>query len=130
MEWMLLPLKRYAEFSGRSRRKEYWMFFLFTIMVGIVLGIIDAVLGLNFGSGFGSNGVLGSLFSLATLVPSLAVGIRRLHDTDRSAWWLLLVLLPIIGWIVLLVFYCTEGTRGSNRFGDDPKSENLADVFA
>ena len=93
MEWMILPLKRYADFSGRSRRKEYWMFFLFTIIVSVALGIIDAVLGLNFGSGFSSNGVLGSLFSLATLVPSLAVGIRRLHDTDRSGWWLLLVFL-------------------------------------
>lgn len=128
MEWMILPLKRYAEFSGRSRRKEYWMYFLFTIIVGIVLGGIDGILGLN--AGLGRTGVLGGLFSLATLIPSIAVAIRRLHDTDRSGWWLLLVFIPILGWIALLVFYCTEGTRGPNAFGPDPKAENLGDVFA
>ena len=95
MEWMILPLKRYFEFGGRSRRKEYWMFILFTIIVGAVLGVLDAVLGLDFnsddtGSFRGGNGVLGSLFSLATLIPSISVAVRRLHDTDRSGWWLLM----------------------------------------
>ena len=126
MEWMLLPLKRYAQFSGRSRRKEYWMFTLFTILVSIAASLIDVILGF----GFQNNGPVGIIASLALLVPGIAVAMRRLHDTDRSGWWLLLFLLPIIGWIVLLVFYCTDGTPGTNRFGPDPKGENLAEVFA
>lgn len=144
MEWMILPLKRYFDFSGRSRRKEYWMFFLLTIIVGIVAGIIDSMLGFGTASSvttdsgvsasFSSRGPVAAITSLALLIPSIAVAIRRLHDTDRSGWWLLLVLIPIIGWIVLLVFYCTDGTRGTNRFGPDPKdpggSANAAEVFS
>ena len=139
MEWMILPLKRYFEFSGRSRRKEFWMFALLSIVVSIAASIIDSILGFGHsatyagatgvGASYGSKGPIGALASLALLIPSLAVSFRRLHDVDRSAWWLLLSFIPILGWIVLLVFDCTEGTRGSNRFGPDPKSENLADVF-
>ncbi|MBB5715507.1 DUF805 domain-containing protein [Sphingomonas aerophila] len=136
---MVLPLKRYFDFGGRSRRREYWMFFLFTIMLSLVAGIIDNLLG--YGSSFrtvtetsvsagaSSNGPVNALVSLALIIPSLSVGFRRLHDTDRSAWWLLLVFLPLLGWIALLVFYCQEGTRGTNRFGPDPKGENLVEVF-
>ena len=133
MNWMLLPLRRYLEVSGRSRRKEYWLFVLFTVLVSIALSLVDRAIGSDFGTDAGSfsgNGLLSGLFSLATIVPSFTVAIRRLHDTDRSGWWLLLVLLPIIGWIALLVFYCLDGTRGPNRFGSDPKGENLSDVFA
>ena len=140
MEWMVLPLKRYAEFSGRSRRKEYWMFFLLTIILSVVAGVLDTLLGFGsaasysgaggVGASFRSNGPIGLILSLGLLVPSIAVAVRRLHDTDRSGWWLLLVLLPIIGWIALFVFYCLAGTRGPNRFGPDPKGENLRDVFA
>lgn len=174
MEWMLLPLKRYAQFSGRSRRKEYWMFLLFTILASIILGIIDAALGLTLGgdddagNSFGNTGVLGGIFSLATLIPSIAVGVRRLHDINRTGWWLLMpvgaalvagilggtlgsatgtgllgvgvgvglalaVFALIIGGVLLLVFYCLEGTRGPNRFGPDPKdpagTADLHEVF-
>ena len=139
MEWMILPLKRYLEFGGRSRRKEFWMFILFSILVGIAAGIVDAILGYGSGSSyaaangvhasFRSNGPVGGLTSLALLIPSLAVTFRRLHDTDRSAWWLLLTLLPVIGWIALIVYYCIEGTPGPNRFGADPKGANLSEVF-
>lgn len=140
MEWMVLPLKRYIEFGGRSRRKEYWMFFLFTIIVSVVAGLIDALLGFGStnsfagpggaGASFRSNGPVGLIVSLGLLIPSLSVAFRRLHDTDRSAWWLLLVFIPILGWIALLVFYCQEGTRGPNRFGADPKGADLTEVFS
>ena len=94
MEWMLMPLRRYAQFSGRSRRKEYWMYTLFIVILSIVASIIDGGLGLTGESGYGP---ITGILSLATLIPSIAVGIRRLHDTDRSGWWLLIALVPLIG---------------------------------
>lgn len=143
MEWMLLPLKRYAQFSGRSRRKEYWFFFLFLLIVSMVLMALDSMLGLGgstsrdfersatgmSASYYSSAGILTFIFALATFIPNLAVAIRRLHDTDRSGWWLLIGLIPLVGAIVLLVFFLTDGTRGPNRFGPDPK-ETPADVAA
>ncbi len=142
MEWMLMPFKRYAEFSGRSRRKEYWMYVLLLVIVGVVLGALEGMVGL--GGTVGPYGPLSAIFLLATFVPSLAVGIRRLHDTDRSGWWMLVGLLPyalsvgvtlsgnlllggilgivaLITCIAVLVFMCLDGTKGSNRFGSDPK---------
>jgi len=116
MDWMLLPLRRYAEFTGRSRRQEYWMFFLFVMLVTIGLSIIEEILGLRIGEA----GILSGLFSLAILIPGIAVGIRRLHDIDRSGWWLLIGLVPLVGAIVLIVFMATRGTAGDNRFGADP----------
>jgi uncharacterized membrane protein YhaH (DUF805 family) len=140
---MLLPLKRYAQFSGRSRRKEYWFFFLFLLIVSMVLMALDSMLGLGgstsrdfersatgvSASYYSSAGILTGIFFLATFIPNLAVAIRRLHDIDKSGWWLLIGLVPLIGWIVLIVFYLTDGTRGPNRFGPDPK-ETPADVAA
>src|SRR5688572_17106125 len=95
MEWMLMPLKRYAEFSGRSRRKEYWMYLLGLIIVGIVVGLIESALGL--GPVIWLYGPLTALLLVATFVPSLAVGVRRLHDTDRVGWWILLPVVPELG---------------------------------
>ncbi|MDG4773409.1 DUF805 domain-containing protein [Solwaraspora sp. WMMD792] len=112
-------LTQYVGFSGRARRSEYWWFALFSLLVSIVTSILDTALGTNFEDS--TNGVIGLLVSLALLLPSLAVAVRRLHDTDRSGWWILIGLIPIIGWIVLLVFYVQNGTAGSNRFGPDPK---------
>jgi uncharacterized membrane protein YhaH (DUF805 family) len=128
LDWMLLPLKRYAEFTGRSRRKEYWMFFLFCLIVSVVANIIDGVLGMS-GMVGGVYGPVTTLFALAVLVPSIAVGIRRLHDTNRSGWWILIALVPLIGAIVLLVFYASDGTNGDNQYGPDPKSENAVQAF-
>jgi uncharacterized membrane protein YhaH (DUF805 family) len=139
MEWMTLPLKRYAEFGGRSRRKEYWMFFLLMIILGVIAGTIDTVLGFGTtsrsitgtGYSFGwatHNGPVEIVLWLATLIPSLSVTIRRLHDLDKSGWWLLILLVPLIGAIVLLVFMCIEGTRGTNRFGPDPLAGERADI--
>jgi uncharacterized membrane protein YhaH (DUF805 family) len=128
MEWATLPLKRYAEFTGRSRRKEYWMFTLLVFVAAIVLSLVETLLGL--GGMVGPYGPLTSLLLLAIFVPSIAVGIRRLHDTGRSGWWLLIGLVPLIGGIVLLVFYCSEGNKGPNEYGPDPKGEDLAATFA
>ena len=128
MEWMLMPYRRYAEFSGRSRRKEYWMYVLFNIIVAVVLSILEGVAGLS--QMVGPYGPLTALFVLGSLVPSIAVSIRRLHDTDRSGWWLLLALVPIIGSLVLLYFYILEGTRGQNEYGADPKGAANTEVFS
>ena len=119
MSWYLQALKKYAVFSGRSRRMEYWYFVLFNIIVSIVLGTIDALLG-TLGSGMGV-GLLSGIYGLAILIPSLAVTVRRLHDTDRSGWWILIALVPLIGTIVILVFALLEGTPGSNQYGPNPK---------
>ena len=116
----LTPLRRYAQFSGRARRAEYWWFYLLLIIGLVVALILESLLG--FGGSVGPYGLLSGLFGLAMLVPSLAAGVRRLHDTDRSGWWLLIAFIPLIGAIVLLVFYVSEGTRGDNRFGPDPKT--------
>ena len=113
MNWYLGCWKKYAEFSGRARRKEFWMFVLFNFLVSIAVGIVDGILG--------TNGALGGLYSLAVLIPSLAVAARRLHDTDRSGWWQLIALIPLIGVIILLVFVCSDSKPGENRFGANPK---------
>jgi uncharacterized membrane protein YhaH (DUF805 family) len=121
MEWATLPLKRYADFTGRSRRKEYWMFTLLAIGIYIVASILDRIAGMN-GMIAGRYGPITVLVALGLLVPSLAVSIRRLHDSDRSGWWLLLGLVPMVGEIIVLVFMVLKGTRGDNRFGADPKA--------
>jgi len=133
---MFMPLRRYADFSGRSRRKEYWMF---ALMNAIVWTIIFA-LGLWGADSklFSSSEELmmyflatGGIYTLITLIPSLAVAIRRLHDSDKSGWMLLVGLIPLVGGFILLFFYVTEGTPGPNRFGPDPKAENTdSRVFA
>jgi uncharacterized membrane protein YhaH (DUF805 family) len=141
MNWMLLPYRRYAEFTGRSRRREYWMFVLFCVLV---FAVLNALFGTNevirtstdFGTGFsygsrltGGGGVIGGLFALASFIPALAVSVRRLHDQDRTGWLLLLVFLPFFGGFALFVLMCLEGTRGPNRYGFDPKNPTDIDVF-
>ena len=128
MEWMILPLRRYAQFSGRSRRMEYWMFTLFTLLVTVVATLADAA----FGFGVEENGPVGVITSLALLIPGIAVAVRRLHDIGRSGWWYLLIFAIVIGWIVLLVFFCTDGQPGSNEYGPDPKNpeHDAADIFS
>lgn len=113
MNWYIGALKKYAVFSGRARRTEYWMFILFNVIIAAVLGFIEGLIG--------SPGTISGLYSLAVLIPSLAVLARRLHDTDRSGWWILIGLVPFIGALVLLIFAVLPGTQGSNRFGPDPK---------
>ncbi|MEC5398646.1 DUF805 domain-containing protein [Uliginosibacterium sp. H1] len=117
MDWYLGVLKKYFVFEGRARRKELWMFTLFNFIAIIVLSIIDGMLGLKVGD----IGILGGIYNLAVLLPSLGVGARRLHDSNHSGWWLLLCLVPIVGAIALLVFFVLDSTPGSNRFGPNPK---------
>jgi uncharacterized membrane protein YhaH (DUF805 family) len=111
---------KYATFSGRACRSEYWFFILFLTLAQLVAAIVDLALG------FRETGPLATLLSLAALLPWLAATCRRLHDVDRSGWWLFLWLIPVIGAIVIFVWNVMRGTRGPNRFGDDP----LADVGA
>lgn len=119
MEYFLHALKNYAMFSGRARRKEYWMFILFQILFGVAAFILDNLLGTTIG---GSSGVIYSLYSLALLIPGLAVAVRRLHDVGKSGWFMLIILIPLVGVVWLLVLECTEGTPGDNEYGPDPKA--------
>lgn len=101
----------YVNFNGRAARSEFWYWTLFTFLVSVVLGAIDYGIG---------SGVLGDLWGLATFLPGLAVAARRLHDTDRSGFWLFLLVLPLVGIIVLIVWWCFAGTPGSNQYGVNP----------
>ena len=112
-------LRKYVGFSGRARRSEYWWFFLFTVLVSMVASVLDSILGTM--SDTTNVGLIGSIASLALLLPSIAVAIRRLHDTSRSGWWILIGLIPIVGWIILIVFYCQD-SHGENRYGPSPKT--------
>ena len=119
MNWYLEVLRKYAVFRGRARRKEYWYFLLFNIIITIVLGAIDAVTG-SF-SAEGGVGLLGGIYALAILIPAVAVTVRRLHDTDHSGWWLLIGLIPLIGAVVLFVFTVQDSNAGENQYGPSPK---------
>jgi uncharacterized membrane protein YhaH (DUF805 family) len=140
MEYVLMPLKRFADFSGRSRRKEFWSYILFIWVATFVLMYLDSALGLGgtatsyseAGSvGFNmSGGLLTILFVLATIVPNLAVSVRRLHDVGKSGWMLLIGLIPLVGWIYLIVQYVQPGTIGANPYGPDPKGEDVGKAFA
>lgn len=112
MHWYFTVWERHADFDGRSRRCEYWYFILFNFFAFLIVWTIDLVLGTR---------IPYFVYALAAFVPSLAVHIRRLHDTNRSGWWLLGWLIPVIGWIVMIVFYCQDSQPGDNRFGPDPK---------
>ncbi len=116
MGWYLKVLRQYADFTGRARRKEYWMFALVSTIISVVLAIFASALSLH--------NVLspGLLYSLAVLLPTLAVSVRRLHDTGRSGWWLLISIIPLIGTIVLIVFFATDGEGQPNAYGPDPKA--------
>ena len=121
MRWYLRALRNYAVFSGRARRKEYWFFLLFTLVFTIVMALIDQVLG-TYDEGTGI-GLLTGLYEVAMIIPGLAVSVRRLHDTSRRGWWLLLSLIPIVGGIIVFVFMVLPSRRGANRYGLDPTSE-------
>ncbi|GEB32028.1 DUF805 domain-containing protein [Brevibacillus parabrevis] len=117
MDWYLKVLKNYVGFSGRARRTEYWMFTLFSVIISLVLMLIEYLVGLPQS--------LSSLYSLAVLLPSLGVSVRRLHDVGKSGWWLLLGLIPLIGAIILLVFFCQD-SESDNNYGPNPKAEGRA----
>jgi uncharacterized membrane protein YhaH (DUF805 family) len=120
LKWYLAALKKYADFSGRAQRAEYWYFVLFYFIFFILLAIIDQAVGLfNYEI---TMGLLSGLFGLAMFLPSIAVAVRRLHDTGRSGWWLLISLIPLVGGIVLIVFCCLDSAPGTNAYGPNPKA--------
>ena len=125
MEWYLKVMRdNYASFSGRARRKEFWMFVLVQAIIMIGLMILDSVLGLDFelqGISLGY-GYLYSIGIIVHFIPSLAVVVRRLHDVGKSGWFYLLVLIPFIGWVWLFILYCIEGQKEDNKWGPDPKA--------
>ena len=154
VDQILEPFRRAFDYSGRSRRREYWLYALLTFVVLNVIGWIEETLGLAGANG-GSSSPVGGIVWLGLMIPGLAVAIRRLHDSNRAGWWVLLPLAPFLLWIAamiaglyreshfpfvliaifvaplaFLVLMCLPGTRGPNRFGPDPKAESLADIFA
>jgi uncharacterized membrane protein YhaH (DUF805 family) len=111
MNWYLMVLKKYAVFNGRARRKEYWMFFLFSLIISFILGIIEGVAGINPD---GTESLLANVYSLAIVIPYIAVGVRRIHDIGRSGWW---ILFPVVN----LVFFCLDSEDRENKYGSNPK---------
>jgi uncharacterized membrane protein YhaH (DUF805 family) len=117
MHWYTDVIKKYAVFSGRAARPEFWWFVLFNIIISAAINlVVSAVAGHSAGQ------AVGEIYSLAVLLPSLGVGIRRLHDTNRTGWWYLLVFIPILGWIVLIVFLALASDPGPNKYGPNPQS--------
>lgn len=112
MNWYVEVLKKYLDFGGRARRKEYWMFVLVNILITAILGILSALINVP---------IISVIYSLATIVPSLAVTVRRLHDIGKSGLWIFINFIPIIGGIWLLILLCTEGSSTANQYGIDPK---------
>ena len=140
MEWMLMPLRRYADFSGRSRRKEYWLFALLQFLIYLAVVVVTVLFAIVASArGSGSDEVAGvmviigmilfGIVGLALFIPSLAVTVRRLHDQDFTGWLILIQFVPF-GPLVLLVMMCLEGTRGPNRFGEDPTLRSAHDIFS
>lgn len=119
MNWFLVAFKKYAEFNGRARRKEYWMFWLFNYLITMLLFIVELSSGtFNFGNGIGP---LTGLFGLIMFLPSISVTVRRLHDVNKSGWFILISLIPIIGGIWLFIKLVTNSTPGTNKYGENPK---------
>ena len=114
MEWYIGVLRQYTVYTGRARRKEYWMFVLISTMVSVVLNVLDAF--------FGSFGWASLLYGLAVFLPTACVAMRRLHDTGRSGWWLLLCFIPLLGLLILLYFLVQDSEEGENEYGLNPKS--------
>ncbi len=137
MDLMFQPLRKYADFTGRARRMEFWLFWLFLIGVEIVFSILIGMVGGSMMAMGDPNGfaamsgpamglwIIYGLVMLALLIPSLAVAIRRLHDTNRTGWWVLLALIPFLGALVLIIFYLLDGTPGPNKYGPDPKGRGV-----
>jgi uncharacterized membrane protein YhaH (DUF805 family) len=123
MNWYMQALKKYAVFSGRARRKEYWFYMLFYLIILVVLSICDGIIGTTMQGG--GVGILTLIYILAVLIPTLAVTIRRLHDTDRSGWWIFIQLVPIVGFFVFLYFMVSDSTPGTNTYGPSPKEGEM-----
>ena len=127
MDWYLKVWKQYADFSGRARRKEYWMFYLFNVIVEMLLVIILGIVAVSIMVASRDESLLflaaspAIIYGLAIFIPNLAVTVRRLHDTGKSGWWFFISLIPLVGGIWLLVILCTDSQFGANKWGDNPK---------
>ncbi|MBR9727130.1 DUF805 domain-containing protein [Shewanella intestini] len=118
MDWYIKVLKQYFDFSGRARRKEFWMFLLISTIISIILSLIDKGVGtFNDATGYG---IISGIYSLLVLIPSIAVSVRRLHDTNHSGWWCLLVLIPLLGLFILAIVFCFD-SKEDNEYGPNPK---------
>jgi len=118
MNYYIAVLKKYAVFSGRATRSEYWYFILFNFIISIILSIIDRAISSVSGTNLGT---LGTIYYLVVLIPSLAVSVRRLHDVGKSGWMILINLIPLVGWIWFLVLTVTDSNPGENKYGPNPK---------
>lgn len=112
MNYYVYCFQHYADFNGRARRSEYWYFVLFNVIVGFCIGFVSALVGISW---------LGYVYDVAVFVPSLAVAIRRMHDIGKSGWWILISLIPLIGWIWYLILCCKDSQPGANEYGPNPK---------
>ena len=119
MNWFLACFRKYATFSGRAGRPEFWFFVLFVTLITVGLAVIDVMLGIAAGGA----GLLSGIFTLLVIVPSIAVTVRRLHDTGRSGWWWLVNLIPLVGPIIAIVFCASRGELQANRFGAPPSAQ-------
>ena len=119
MSWYLKALRNYAVFNGRAQRKEYWFFALFDFMFILLAVMLDSLLFSLLGTEWLASGIP-VVYVLAVLIPRIAVTVRRLHDTDRTAWWILVVLVPYLGGVILMILAALPGSDGTNRFGPDP----------
>lgn len=115
MNWYVAVLKKYVVFEGRAHRTEYWMFVLINFLIAVAIAVVEGILGLG--------GLIGTLYALGVLLPSIAVAARRLHDTGRTGWWLLIAFVPVIGFIVLLVFMVLDSEAQQNAYGPNPKGQ-------
>ena len=123
MNWYLEVLKKYAVFEGRARRKEYWFFVLFNVLVSMALGFVDWLTGnINPDTGLG---LLSGIYGLGVMIPGMAVSVRRLHDTGRSGWWLLITFVPVIGAVVFFYFMVLDSNPEINEYGALPKDSEL-----
>lgn len=119
MKWFIKAIELCTDFEGRAHREEYWMFVLFNIIFGVGLSIIDSIFGLKYDQF--EFGILSTIYSLLIFIPALAAAVRRLHDTGKSGWWMLLVFVPILGAIWLVILLATEGEHGKNSYGENPR---------
>lgn len=123
MEWFLKVLRQYADFEGRARRKEFWMFVLFYALFSICAAFMDDLMDTAYSDDPLSGGMLSTAYALALFIPALAVSVRRLHDIGKSGWMMLVCFIPVFGWIWLLSLHCQNSQRGNNAYGPNPKGE-------
>ena len=128
MSWYFNAITNYVNFKGRERRRAYWMFVLVNVIITIVISCIDVIF-IGIDDGFFQNGVLSTIYSIFIFLPSLSLTVRRLHDTGRCGWWVLLYFIPIVGWIIMLVFLCTDSYGGENQYGPCPKQRNDEEYY-